>query len=372
MDSRMIKLAKNLINFSLDLTPNEKLYVTIRGEEQKAIGDLVAEYAKSRGIKVFYKYESLPEWNNFWANASEKEVENLIKAESELMKSVDACFLARDDMAEPLNSMQQALLNKYNVEVHYKIRCAKKWCLTKVPTKNEAILKGLDYNKMMDTYLNSSSIDYDKLNKEMNNLVGYMQKTDKVHILAKGTNLSFSIKGLPAIKCIGKRNIPDGEVYTAPVRNSINGIITYNVPSTYRGTTFENVSFEFKDGKIIKASSNNDEKLNEILNTDEGARFIGEFSFGLNPLIKEPQNSILYDEKISGSIHLTPGDAYSKCDNGNKSAIHWDLVQIQTPEYGGGEIWFDEKLLRKDGLFIPEDLKNLNPENLLKDIEMNK
>jgi aminopeptidase len=192
-----------------------------------------------------------------------------------------------------------------------------------------------------------------------------MEKADRVRITGKDTDLSFSIKGMPAIKCDGKLNIPDGEVFSAPLRSSVNGVITYNTPAVYMGVTFENIRLEFKDGKIIKATANNTERINRIFDTDEGARYVGEFSIGLNPYIEKPMKDTLFDEKIKGSIHFTPGSSYDECNNGNKSAIHWDLVFIQRPEYGGGEIWFDDTLIRKDGIFVVDKLKCLNPENLI-------
>ena len=198
----------------------------------------------------------------------------------------------------------------------------------------------------------------------MDSLVDLMNKTDKVRIKGPGTDLKFSIKGIPAIKCDGERNIPDGEVYTAPVRESMNGTITYNTPSEEQGFTFENIVFKVKDGKIVKASSNNDERINQLLDTDEGARYFGEFALGVNPYILDPMKDTLFDEKISGSFHLTPGMAYEDAFNGNESSVHWDLVMIQRPEYGGGEIYFDDVLIRKDGLFVIPELECLNPENL--------
>lgn len=216
-----------------------------------------------------------------------------------------------------------------------------------------------------DFYFRVCNLDYQKMSKAMDSLVKIMERTDKVRIVAKDTDLSFSIKGLPAIKCDGKMNIPDGEVFTAPVKTSVNGVITYNTPAVYQGVTFENIRLEFKNGKIINATCNNTERINQILDTDEGARFVGEFAIGVNPFIETPMKDTLFDEKIKGSIHFTPGSCYDECDNGNKSAIHWDLVLIQRPEYGGGEIWFDDVLVRKDGLFVIDELKCLNPENLI-------
>lgn len=191
-----------------------------------------------------------------------------------------------------------------------------------------------------------------------------MDKTDKVRIVAPETDLTFSIKGINAVKCAGKLNIPDGEVYTAPVKNSVNGTIKYNAPSIEQGLKFENVKLTFKDGKIVEATGNYTEKLNEIFNTDEGARFVGEFAIGVNPYVTKPIGDILFDEKISGSIHFTPGCCYDDAFNGNISSIHWDLVLIQLENYGGGEIYFDDVLIRKNGIFVLDELKPLNPENL--------
>jgi aminopeptidase len=167
-----------------------------------------------------------------------------------------------------------------------------------------------------------------------------------------------------AKKCSGHMNIPDGEIYTAPVLNSINGKITYNTPSYERGFKFENISLTFENGKIIDAKANDTERINRIFDTDEGARYVGEFSFGVNPYIKKPMCDTLFDEKIAGSIHFTPGSAYEDADNGNRSAVHWDLVYIQRKEYGGGEIFLDGELIRKDGVFVPQDLHCLNEDNL--------
>ena len=195
-------------------------------------------------------------------------------------------------------------------------------------------------------------------------LVELMNRTDKVRLVAPGTDLTFSIKGIPAVKCSGRRNIPDGEVYTAPVRDSVNGRITYNVPSKYNGKKFENISLVFKDGKIVEATANDSEAVNRVFDTDEGARYVGEFSFGVNPFIHDAMGDILFDEKIAGSIHFTPGSCYEEAPNGNDSAIHWDLVLDMSADKGGGEIYMDDVLVRKDGIFVLDELKGLNPDAL--------
>lgn len=208
------------------------------------------------------------------------------------------------------------------------------------------------------------NLDYKKMSVAMDALVNLMNRTDRVHITGPGTDLTFFPKDIGAIKCDGKCNIPDGEVYTAPVRDSVNGYITYNTPSVFQGFTYENIRFTFQNGKITEATANNSEKLNAVLDMDEGARYLGEFAIGVNPFILHPMKDTLFDEKIMGSIHLTPGRCYEDAFNGNDSQIHWDLVFIQTEAYGGGEIYFDDVLIRKNGIFVLEELRCLNSENL--------
>ena len=177
-------------------------------------------------------------------------------------------------------------------------------------------LAGTSTEKFEEFYFNVCNLDYSKMDKAMDALVELMNKTDKVRIVAKDTDLEFSIKGIGAVKCSGNMNIPDGEVYTAPVKNSVNGVITYNAPSIENGIKFENVRLEFKDGKIINATANYTDACNAIFDTDEGARFVGEFALGVNPYIDKPMGDILFDEKISGSIHFTPGSCYEDAFNG--------------------------------------------------------
>jgi aminopeptidase len=221
---------------------------------------------------------------------------------------------------------------------------------------------GMSEEAFEDFFFRVCLLDGEKFSISMEPHKALLEKTDRVRIVSPGTDLEFSIKGMNAVKCCGDKNIPDGEVYTAPVRESVNGTIAYNAPSLQGGFLFENVALTFKDGKIVKAAANDTERLNKTLDTDEGARYTGEFSLGLHPFILKPMKETLFDEKIAGSIHLTPGNAYEDCDNGNRSAIHWDLVLIQRPETGGGEIYFDSQLIRKDGVFVHPDLQALNPQ----------
>jgi aminopeptidase len=239
-----------------------------------------------------------------------------------------------------------------------------RWVVLRWPTPSMAQAAGMSTEAFEDFYFDVCTMNYPRMTKAMVPLEKRMKKADRVHIKGPGTDLTFSIKGIGAKMCKGDRNIPDGEVFSCPVKNSVNGHIQFNTPTIYSGTRFDNVRLEFNDGKIVKATANNTKRLNEILDTDAGARYVGEFSLGFNPYIQTPMCDILFDEKIAGSMHFTPGQAYEECDNGNRSAVHWDMVLIQRPEWGGGEIWFDGELIRKNGRFLPKDLKPLNPEKL--------
>ena len=239
-----------------------------------------------------------------------------------------------------------------------------RWCVLRWPTPSMAQAAGMSTEAFENLYFDVCTMDYQRMARAMVPLERLMSKTDRVHLKGPGTDLTFSIKGIGARMCKGDRNIPDGEVFSCPVKNSINGHIQFNTPTLYSGTKFENVRLEFKDGKVVKATANNTGRLNQILDTDPGARYTGEFSLGFNPYILDPMCDILFDEKIAGSLHLTPGQAYKECDNGNRSAVHWDMVLIQRPEWGGGEIWFDGELIRKNGLFLPRELRQLNPAHL--------
>ena len=239
-----------------------------------------------------------------------------------------------------------------------------RWCVLRWPTPSMAQGAGMSTEAFENLYFDVCTMNYQKMARAMIPLERRMKRADRVHLKGPGTDLRFSIKDIGAKMCKGDRNIPDGEVFSCPVKTSVNGQIQFNAPTLYSGTKFENVRLEFKDGKVVEATANNTKRLNEILNTDPGARFVGEFSLGFNPYILNPICDILFDEKIAGSLHFTPGQAYEECDNGNRSAVHWDMVLIQRPEWGGGEIWFDGELIRKDGVFLPKDLKPLNPANL--------
>lgn len=368
-DPRLVTLAKNLINYSCRLQPGEKVLIEAIGLEKDFTEELVKQ-AYAAGALPFVTIKSKSIDRALLMNATREQIEMMAKFEAARMSEMDAYIGIRSDVNATETSdvppERMKLYFKYFSEpVHSKIRVPKtKWVVLRYPSPSMAQSASMSTEAFEDFYFDVCNLDYSKMSKAMDPLVELLEKTDRAHIKGVGTDLTFSIKGLPAIKCSGEVNIPDGEVFTAPVKDSVNGFITYNTPALYQGYTYENIRLEFKDGKIVNATANNTEKINSVFDTDEGARYVGEFALGVNPYIEKPMKDTLFDEKIKGSIHFTPGSSYDNCYNGNKSAIHWDLVYIQTPEYGGGEIWFDDRLIRKDGMFVVPELECLNPENL--------
>ena len=370
-DKRVEKLANNLLTHSVNLQKGESILIEILGEEGMPLGIEIMKQAEAIGAKPEFNiinYEILKE---MLLNCSEEQIKLYAKHDLKRMQDMDAYIgiRATSNTAE-LNGISKENMELYNkyytVPVHFEERVKNtKWCILRYPNKSMAQMSNMSTEEFENFYFNVCTLDYEKMSKAMDNLVNLLNKTQTVHIKGPETDLKFSIEGIPAEKYMGTFNIPDGEVATAPVKTSVNGYITYNTETRYNGILFNNIRFEFKDGKIIKATSNKTKELNEILDTDEGSRYIGEFAIGLNPYIEKPIGDTLFDEKIKGSFHFTPGDSLEESDNGNRSAIHWDIVNIQTPGYGGGEIYFDDILVRKDGRFVLEELKDLNPENLI-------
>lgn len=371
MDIRNEKLANNLINNSISLKEGDNLLVECIGEDGLELANVIIKQAKKNNAKATLNIIKYDELKELLINANAEEIIEYGKRDYERMKNMQAYIgISAPTSDKSLEGVPQEKLEIYNkyytalVHLQQRVKYTK-WCILRYPNQYYANKSNMKLDEFKDFYYNVCTIDYNKMKIAMEPLKELMDKTDKVHIIAPGTDIVFSIKGIPTEKYYGTFNIPDGEVATCPVKNSVNGYITYNTKTKYNDIIFENIKFDFIDGKIVQATAKEYSKeLNEILDTDEGARYIGEFAFGLNPYINNTVCDTLFDEKINGSFHLTPGMALEESDNGNKSAIHWDIVKILREEYGGGEIYFDDVLIMKDGIFVLDNLKALNPENL--------
>ena len=366
-DPRFQKLAKLLVQYSTQLKKGDRVLLDMIDVPDEFSIELMRA-ARSAGATPIIEVRHTRVTREMLRGTDNGHSRLVRDLELFRMKKMQAYIAIRgsDNVSEnsDVASSRMAMYSRITRPVqNYRVNKTR-WCVLRWPTPSMAQGAGMSTEAFENLYFDVCTMNYRKMARAMEPLERRMKKADRVLITGPGTDLAFSIKGIGAQMCKGDRNIPDGEVFSCPVKTSVNGTIRFNTPTLYAGTKFENISLEFKDGKIIKATGNNTRRLNEILDTDAGARYVGEFSLGFNPYILSPMCDILFDEKIAGSLHFTPGQAYEECDNGNRSAVHWDMVLIQRLDWGGGEIWFDDELIRKNGMFLPKDLKPLNPANL--------
>lgn len=365
-DPRLERLAEILIDHSCALQPGDKLLIEAIDLPDTALVCRLVELAADRGATALVTCKDNEILRALYRTATVESMQLAGELERQRMERMDAYIGIRG--AANSNQLADVELDKLDLyqrywwhPVHSEVRVPRtRWVVLRYPTAGFAQAAGMSTAAFEDFYFEVCTADYAAMQRDQEPLVQRMLAADQVRIVGPGTELEFSIRGIDVRPCFGQRNIPDGEVFTAPIRDSLAGTIRYNAPSRYQGTVFTDIEFEFRQGKIVRASANESEKINRILDADEGARYIGEWSLGCNNRVRRPMLDTLFDEKIGGSFHLTPGNAYDECDNGNRSRIHWDLVCMQTADCGGGEIWFDGELLRKDGHFVPADLAPLN------------
>jgi aminopeptidase len=363
-DARIDILARQLVRYSTAVKPGDRVLIDLH-DVPESIGLALIREVRARGALPFLRLHQGRLTREMLIGAEDGQYSVISKHLLAEMKDMSAYIAVRgghnilETSDVPAEKMKLAMKHMRPVLDH-RVRKTK-WCVLRWPTPSMAQQAGMSTEAFEDFYFKACLLDYKALQPGMKALKRLMEGTDKVEIKGPGTDLRFSIKGIPAVPCWGQYNIPDGEVFTAPVRDSVEGHITYNAPTIYQGIPFDGIRLEFQKGRIVKATAGDKTKaLNRILDSDPGARHIGEFALGCHPGIREPMRDILFDEKIAGSFHFTPGQAYEEADNGNRSQVHWDMVAIQRKDHGGGEIHFDGKLIRKDGKFIPKSLTKLN------------
>lgn len=369
-DPRYKTLAELLVHHSCSLKAGDKVLIEATEIPDAMLSVLMEEVISVGAVPIVDRKEERLV-RKFLTAGTVEQVEERLKLQADLelyrMKKMDAYIGLRgshnitelsDVPSERMKLRADLLFKPVHVEQRVKHT---RWSVLRWPTPSMAQQAGLSTEAFEEFYFKACGADYQAMSEAVKPLQELMNKTDKVHIKGPGTDLKFSIKGFNSIPCTGEYNVPDGECFTAPVKDSVNGKIHFNASTIYRGTPFDDIILTFEDGKVVEHESSNDEALEEILNSDEGARYIGEFALGFHPFISKPMRDILFDEKIRGSLHLALGQAYDEADNTNTSSVHWDLVLMQEK---GGEIYFDEELIRKDGLFVKDELKGLNPDRL--------
>lgn len=371
LDPRVTKLAELLCTHSTDLGPDDKVLLHAFDIPEESVAEIV-RVAQSKGAEVAVRLESNLIKRQLMHGMSEKNARTIADIEKYEMERMTAYIALRGshnyaEGGDVPEAIQKMWAKEYVTPVVFGVRVPKtKWVALRWPTPGMAQQANMSTPAFEKFFFDVCTLDYGKMAKACKPLEDLMCRTDRVEIKGPGTDFSFSIKDIGAVACYGDRNIPDGECFSAPVKESVNGVVQFNTISLYQGTEFKDIRYVIKNGRIEEATAgSNTEKINEILDTDPGARYFGEWSLGFNPYVLHPMKDTLFDEKIAGSFHFTPGNAYDPPGgNGNKSSIHWDTVLIQRPEYGGGEVWFDGKLIRKDGLFVLDELLDLNPDRL--------
>jgi aminopeptidase len=366
-DSRFVKLARLLAGYSTALKKGDRVLLDLIDVPDDFSIQLIRA-VRAAGATPLVEVRHTRVSRELMAETSLPHASLVRDVEMFRMKKVQAYIAIRgsanaSEASDISAKLQELYARTLRPVLNHRVNKTR-WVVLRWPTPSMAQSAGMSTEAFENFYFDVCTMDYRRMAQAMAPLEKRMRRANRVLLKSPGTDLTFSIKGIGAQGCVGLRNVPDGETFSCPVKNSVNGVIQFNTPTLYSGTRFENVRLELEHGKIIKATSNNTKRLNEILDTDAGARYIGEFSLGFNPHILQPMCDILFDEKIAGSLHFTPGQAYEVCDNGNRSAVHWDMVLIQRPEFGGGEVWFDDELIRKNGHFVPRDLQGLNPEKL--------
>jgi len=368
-DPRFDTLAELLVHYSCALEPDDNVLIEATDIPHGFTRALVRAVAAGGG-RPLVTLKSNTVLRDLMCNASEPQMKLMGEIEAQRMAEVQAYIGVRGqpNVSEWSDVPPEKMLlyeTLYRKPVHSELRVPKtRWVVLRWPTASMAQQAEMSTEAFEDFFFRVCTLDYAKMSRAMVPLIERMQRTDRVRLVAPGTDLRFSIAGIPTRACDGHRNIPDGEVFTAPVRTSVEGTIQYNTPTIYQGVTHNDVRLRFEHGRIVEASSSDSQHLTTVLDMDPGARYVGEFAVAFNPHITQPIKDILFDEKIAGSIHFTPGNAYDDADNGNRSQVHWDFVLRMSPEVGGGEVWFDDVLIRKDGRFILPDLEPLNPEHL--------
>lgn len=371
-DPRYQKLADILVRHSIKLKEGEKVLIDAFDVPPTMTAQLIRSVAEQGGLPLVSTYSN-EVLRALYSVATDEQMKTIGEVERRRMEAVNCYIGVRgnqniSEMSDVPAEMMALYEKHWWKHVHSEIRVPKtRWVVLRWPNASMAQAAGMSTEAFEDFYFRvCAETDYARMAEAMKPLHALMDRTDQVHITGPGTDITFSKKGIATIPCAGSHNIPDGEIFSCPIRNSVNGTISYNAETLYRGSIFNNIKLTFRDGKVVEAEAGGGltAKLNDILNADEGARYIGEWSLAFHPHILHPMKDVLFDEKIAGSFHLTPGQAYEEADNGNRSQVHWDMVMIQRPEYGGGEIWFDGVLVRKDGLFVLPELKPLNPESL--------
>lgn len=352
-DDRIQKAAKIIVDYSTKVKKGE--YVQIIADY--AAKDIVLEVYKQVLLKGAYPlvHLSVPGMAyTYYKHATDEQLKHFPKLAMHEMKNTDAViFIGASSNTKELANIdpKRIAVRQKTTEALFKERSENtKWVIFYYPTGALAQGAGMSLEEFSDFVFGSVIVDYKKMSKSQEKLKKLIDKGKKIRITAKNTDVTFNITGRKGVKCDGRYNLPDGEVFTSPVENSAEGAIEFSYPALLQGKEVEGIKLEFKKGKVVKATAKkNQDFLRKVLETDKGSKFVGEVGIGVNYKINKFVKNILFDEKIGGTIHIALGKSYKEAGGKNESAIHWDIV---TSLKKGGKIYIDGKLVQKDGKFL--------------------
>lgn len=354
MDNRWDQLAEILINYSTKTKPGDKVQITMMEVETFPLARAVAKEAVKAGALPHVEFQSGYMERDLMLHGKMEQLDWVPEMQYYGMEWADVYVGLRGARNphefEGIASEKIVAHKRAMGKVSAKRNDVRNWVLVRVPNESFAQQAHTSLDEMMEFFFNATVKDWEAEVEGYNEIQKVFQAAETVRIVGKGTDLTFSTKGRNYVVASGHYNMPDGEIFTSPVDDSMEGKIYFEFPGVYAGQLVEDISLEFTNGEVVKASaSQNEQLLHELIKMDEGSKRIGEFGIGVNFGIDRFCYDILYDEKIGGTVHLALGRAYEECNGFNHSALHWDIVKDLRTE---GEIYLDGNKVLENGKFM--------------------
>lgn len=352
MDERIIKLAKILVHYSARVKKGESVQIVSDANAAPLVTAVYEEVVKAGAYpRLHVGIDGLA--YIFYKNAQEHQLKHFPEVDMFEIKKTDAIiYIDGSSNKREMSSIEpkkMAMRRKVLEPISkYRVKHTK-WVITLYPTHAYAQDADMSLSEFQEFVYGATNQDWEKISKQMTRKQSYLQKCKTIRIRGKDTDISMSVKGMKWVLGNGRHNMPCGEIFTAPVPNSVEGYITYDYPAVYSGKEVDGIKLEFRNGKVVRmVARKNEDFLKQMISMDAGACYLGEFGIGTNYGIRKFIKNILFDEKIGGTIHLALGQAYEECNGKNKSALHWDMIKDLRQ---GGEIIANGKIIQKNGKF---------------------
>src|SRR5574341_538162 len=365
MDPRIDKVADVMVNYSVSVKKGDLTLINIQDPLAQPLGLAVYRHVLRAGGNAIFQMAPTGAEEVFYKNASEEQLDFMNPVAMWQIENIDVmiALLASSNTkrlsgVEPsrLSRAQKARTPYYKIYMERQASGALRWTLTQFPTEASAQDAEMSLTEYEDFVYGACMVDLDDpvkhwkgVAKEQQRLVDWLKGKKQIEVRGENIDLKLSIDGRAFINADGKKNFPDGEIFTGPVEDSVEGWVRFTYPAIYNSREVDGVELTFEKGRVVKATAKKGEDfLNSTLDTDAGARFLGEFAIGTNEGIKQFTRNILFDEKIGGTVHMAVGAGYPDTGSHNESAVHWDMICDMR---SGGEIYVDGQLFYLDGKF---------------------